>query len=301
MGLIASGATEQDSANWLDKYATNGNIDGLSASVKVNATAIANANFAFASFSTSVTASLGTLSAGVSTNSSAIATVDGKLAASYSVTLDVNHRANGFKLLSDGTLASAIWDVDFFALGSASSGGGTTFPFSIGIVGGVAKVALKGGLLADGAIGASNIIAGNVIVTGHLVADAATSLAYVQAGTQSPGGFTTTVIASLSFDVAVGPILIEASVQVDSAPQVAATQSFNISLLIDGVVVRTWNSFSQYIKIAGADNTVFHSLITFPFKTTAAIGTRTIALRVDSLPFTLTFTAPSISVFESRR
>ena len=61
------------------------------------------------------------LQAGVTTNASAIATVDGKLTASYGVTVDANGRIASMKLLSNGTTSSVKFTADTFQIFNGST------------------------------------------------------------------------------------------------------------------------------------------------------------------------------------
>lgn len=83
---------------------------------------------AISEFEITVGASTGTIQSVVSEQATAIATVDGKLTASYSLTVDGNGRIAGLKLLSDGTTATVAFAADEFRV----SDGVTNFiPFEI--------------------------------------------------------------------------------------------------------------------------------------------------------------------------
>lgn len=62
-----------------------------------------------------------TLSASVTTNASAITTVDGKLTASYGLTVDANGRIASMKLLSNGTTSSVKFKADTFSVYNGST------------------------------------------------------------------------------------------------------------------------------------------------------------------------------------
>jgi hypothetical protein len=62
-----------------------------------------------------------TLQAGVTTNSSAIATVDGKLSASYGLTVDANGRIASMKLLSNGSTSEVAFRSDTFKVYNGAS------------------------------------------------------------------------------------------------------------------------------------------------------------------------------------
>ena len=89
-------------------FDANGNLTGLSTAFSTELTdIIANENLASAQSVTDLTATVTqnntTLSAGVSTNQSAIASVDGKLTASYGLNVTAGNAISGMTLLADGT------------------------------------------------------------------------------------------------------------------------------------------------------------------------------------------------------
>ena len=141
----------------------------------------------------------GIIQSSVSTNAAAIATVNGKLAASWSVTLNANGYVSGIRSYNDGSTAGTIFIGDIFQVAFPGQNGGAPVPvFGIGSVNGAAKVVLRGdmfvdgsitgtmiqagtidavhlkassitaGKIAAGAINVGNLIADDVIVTGHL-------------------------------------------------------------------------------------------------------------------------------------
>jgi len=75
------------------------------------------------------------LTSSVSTNSSAIATVDGKLSASYALTVDAGGRIASMKLLSDGTTSSVKFTASTFQIFN-----NTTDEAPFEVVGGVVKI-----------------------------------------------------------------------------------------------------------------------------------------------------------------
>jgi hypothetical protein len=168
---VASHATEQDAANWIDKKDVRSELSSraatLSASITTVESVAVSASDAVATLETTVSAGFDTLTASVSTNATAIASVSGKLVASYAVTLDVNGYQSGLKLLSDGSTSFAAFAVDHFTVGTAGGAAGQTSTpvFDIGTVGGVAAIILRGSLLADGTIAAQHIAAGSIDAT----------------------------------------------------------------------------------------------------------------------------------------
>jgi hypothetical protein len=123
---------------------------------------------AFASYQTSVTAQFNATNASVTTNASAIATLNGYAAAQYSVTLDVNGYATGFNLFNGGAGVSTFTVVvDKFQIASPGVGGGAAVPiFTVANVsaGGppAPKIAIRGDMYADGTIYADALVTGTI-------------------------------------------------------------------------------------------------------------------------------------------
>ena len=130
-------------------------------------TAYTAADAALASDITTVSAQVGTNTANITTNATAIATLDGYAAAQYSVTLDVNNYATGFELINGGPGVSAtIFTTDKFQIASPGVGGGAAVPiFTVASVNGVSKVAIRGDMYVDGTIAGSAIITGSLTAT----------------------------------------------------------------------------------------------------------------------------------------
>lgn len=108
------------------------------------------------------------LQAGVTTNASAIATVDGKLTASYGLTVDANGRIASMKLLSNGTTSSVKFTADTFQIFNGST---DVAPFEV--TGGQVKIKSanvgtlnigSGGLtIQSGSSGARIVISNSVV------------------------------------------------------------------------------------------------------------------------------------------
>lgn len=140
----------------------------------------------------SLTASVGTLTSSVSTNSTAIANVNGRLAAAWGVTLDVNNYITGMEFLNDGTTSAVVFNTDNFSIAKPGILTPTTI-FSLQTVNGVTTMALKGDFIADG------IITAQMIQVGTITADR------IQTGTitatqLAAGSITTTKLAAGSVD-----------------------------------------------------------------------------------------------------
>lgn len=155
--LIANNSSEQDFANATEAVRNKETIavqaGQLSASIEEVSTVAVGTQSAFASYQITVNAALGSLSSSVSTNATAIATLDGQFAASYTLTLDVNNYVSGFESVNDGSFSSMTIIADVFRLAQPGvSGGDPVIPFQVGLVNGTAKMVMKGDLIADGDI-----------------------------------------------------------------------------------------------------------------------------------------------------
>lgn len=124
----------------------------LSASITEVMTVATDTQVAFAEYQVVVSAALDDLEASVSTVSTAVADINGRLNASWSLTLNVNGHISGLKALNDGTTSAFIIQADIFqiALPSAGAGGSARTVFTLGNVSGTTQMVLRGDFLADG-------------------------------------------------------------------------------------------------------------------------------------------------------
>lgn len=106
----------------------------LQANITSEATTRANADTAIASSVTTLTATVNGHTSSISINATAIATVDGKLSASYALTVDGGGRIASMKLLSDGTTSSVKFLATTFSVYN-----GTTDEAPFTVEGGVVK------------------------------------------------------------------------------------------------------------------------------------------------------------------
>ena len=207
--FVASVTSEQEAHNWLQRNETHSLLEvkagQASAAIEEVRQVAVDVGTALATMQTDVVAKIGgpngtgTIQTSVSTNATAIATVNGKLAASWSVTLNANGYISGIRSYNDGSTAGTIFIGDIFQVAFPGQNGGAPVPvFGIGSVNGAAKVVLRGdmfvdgsitgtmiqagtidavhlkassitaGKIAAGAINVGNLIADDVIVTGHL-------------------------------------------------------------------------------------------------------------------------------------
>lgn len=127
----------------------------LQANITSEASTRASADTAIASSVTTLTATVATNTANISTNATAIATVDGKLTASYGITVDVNGRIAGLKLLSNGSTSSIEFTASTFKVYNGTT---TETPFEIS--GGVVKIKTANvGVLTAANISVANLAA----------------------------------------------------------------------------------------------------------------------------------------------
>ena len=147
MQLIASTASNNMANTWLDNMEVRTETET-----------------AFASYKQVVSAQVGATNASVTTNASAIATLNGYAAAQYSVTLDVNGYATGFNLFNGGVgISTATFVQDKFQIAAPGIGGGAPVPiFTVANVAGSPKIAIRGDVYADGTVNAIAIVAGSI-------------------------------------------------------------------------------------------------------------------------------------------
>ena len=108
-----------------------------------------------------------TAQAAIITNAAAITTVDGKLTASYGLTVDVNGRIASMKLLSNGTTSSVKFTASTFSIYDDSSS--DVAPFEVS--GGVVKIKtanipnLNASIITAGSLDAARIAAASIDAT----------------------------------------------------------------------------------------------------------------------------------------
>lgn len=84
----------------------------------------------------------------ITTNTSAISTVNGVLTGRYSLTINVNNKITGFSLLADNSGASSF-DIVADRFNIWASGYSNTPVFSVSTIGGVASLTINGNQLGD--------------------------------------------------------------------------------------------------------------------------------------------------------
>lgn len=133
-------------------------FDDLESQVTTNATAISDQQSAFASYQIEVTASLGQLQSSIDLNASAIADVSGNLAAAVTLSLNVNGYVSGWQSTNNGTSSTfTVIGSTFNVAEPGVAGGAPINAFSVQIVNGTAKMALRGDMYADGIITANKL------------------------------------------------------------------------------------------------------------------------------------------------
>jgi hypothetical protein len=135
----------------------------LSSSISSVQTVAASNTEAIASLDTTVSASIDGLTASVNENATAVADINGNLAASWGLEVDSDGAiASLIALAGSGTSAlKFLADVIQFAIPGTTGGDAVTI-FQIANVNGVPKIALKADVLADGTITAQHLVSGDV-------------------------------------------------------------------------------------------------------------------------------------------
>jgi hypothetical protein len=186
LDTIAAYVAGQDARNWTDKKQIRSSItarsDAASAEISEVRTVAVDTQVALANYQVTVSATFGSINSTITTQSTAIATLNGYAAASYGVTLDVNGYAIGFGLINGGGgVSSATFTVDKFKIAFPGvTGGAAVDVWTVANVNGSPKAALRGDMIVDGSITTQKVAAG-AITTVTLDAQAVTS-AKIQAG-----------------------------------------------------------------------------------------------------------------------
>lgn len=135
----------------------------LSASVSQVADTVVTANEAIASLNTSVTASLDSQSASITENATAIANINGDLAASWGLEVNADGAIASLLALAGGGTSALkfLADVIQFAIPGVTGGDAKTI-FQIGAVNGVPTIVFKADVLGDGTITSQHLVSGDV-------------------------------------------------------------------------------------------------------------------------------------------
>jgi hypothetical protein len=127
---IASNAADQDAANALDRRNVRTLVEYLN----------------------------GNVSASITETAQIANTIDGKIAAAYFLTLDVNGNISGVVAYNDGAESQFTIVADVFRVSAPGQTGGQPVPvFAIADVGGQPKIVFRGDMYADGSITADKL------------------------------------------------------------------------------------------------------------------------------------------------
>jgi hypothetical protein len=181
---IAIAVAEQDAQNWIDGAEEKSNLDAtfdtLSASVEIVQVASVTAQQAFAAYQVTVSASINGLTSSVSTNSTAIANINGKLLAQWTVQLDVNGYVSSIKGYNDGSVSGWTFVGNVFQVAFPGTVGGVPVPvFQVANVSGSPKVAIRADVIADGTITAQKMVTGTITAISGIIANAAIGTAKI--------------------------------------------------------------------------------------------------------------------------
>jgi len=172
---VAAFVANQDARNWIDQARIRTQIqarsDAAHAEIVTVQTVAADTAAAFADYQVTVSATFGSINSTITTQSTAIATLNGYAAASYGVTLDVNGYAIGFGLINGGGgISSATFTVDKFKIAFPGvTGGAAVDVWTVANVNGSPKAALRGDMIVDGSITTQKMTVGNLsAITGNM-------------------------------------------------------------------------------------------------------------------------------------
>ena len=182
---------------------------GATATLQEVWTVATNTEAALALYETTVNATLGSHSATLTTYGTAIASLNGYVAAAWGVKLTVDGYVSGVQLINGGSGSSAfIVSADVFKVAWPSMTGGSPVDvFAISNVSGSPKLVFRGDMFADGiivgrAIAAATItgakIDADTIETNHLIVNSVTKQAYAAYSAGSYGASTTLASVTLT-------------------------------------------------------------------------------------------------------
>lgn len=226
--FVAAMRDGADLAASLRKSAVN------AAGVQQQQSALSDLSQSVSSLSTTTFAQFGNLYASVSSQAVAIATMQGQVAAAYSLTLDVNGFITGYQLVNGGPGASGVtFRTDKFAI--AAPGGSGLAIFEVGTSGGAPAVTLRAPLIADAGI-----------VTSKVAAEAITSFRSTSIATSYSGNGSDQTVATFNFNVpqAGSAIVLYAADTSTNTNFVGIT----IKIYVDGVLVATKYSVSLVVS-----------------------------------------------------
>lgn len=144
--LITSISDNQDSADWLSRDENRSQLQAVSGRLQSNITHVetvaASATAALAETVDTVSASVDDNTAAITTTQMAVATIEGQLAVSYSVKLDVNGYIIGYQQTNGGPgTGTTIFTTDFFQI--VGTGASPKKPFTVGTVNGATAIGIN--------------------------------------------------------------------------------------------------------------------------------------------------------------
>lgn len=168
--IISGALADLDAGNYLDQKQIKRNlisqVGDATAAFEEAITVATGPGSAIVTSITTLTASVGANTAAITVNSAAVANVNGRLAATWGLTLDVNHYITGMQFLNDGTTSALVFNTDNLIIAKP----GILTPItmlSLQTVNGVSTMALRGNFIADGTI-TTNAIAANAITAAKI-------------------------------------------------------------------------------------------------------------------------------------
>lgn len=144
--LITSISDNQDSADWLSRDENRRQMQAVSGSLQANITHVetvaASATAALAQTVDEVSIAVGDNTAAITETSTAVGNIEGQLALSYSVKLDVNGYITGYQQTNGGPgTGTATFVTDFFRI--VGTGASPKNPFTVGTVNGVTSIGIN--------------------------------------------------------------------------------------------------------------------------------------------------------------
>lgn len=231
--LISSVLANEQGTNWIDKKKVRKQLaarsDAAFAAIDEVEIVAVDAALAIASLSTSVTAQFGSVNANITANTTALATINGYAAAQYSITLDVNGYATGFNLFNGGGgTSSTTFITDNFRVARPGSGvaGAPINVFDIGMIGGFSKIGIKGDLMLDGTLNATNAVVTGSVTASLMAADSITA-----------GNAAIAALAVKSLNIQGNAVTVPSvtSFSGNTAVALATLMSFNLSIDTTGL------------------------------------------------------------------
>lgn len=235
---IASIAAETDAAQTRNTQVLRAVAGNAFAQVKQVSSVFADFQTAYAAYQVEVSANFDGLTSSVTTNASAISTVEGVVNAAFTLTLDVNGNVSGFESVNDGTTSVfRILATHFVVADPGVSGGTPVNVFDIGTIGGVASIGISGNMYLDGTLTARMIAAGTI--TGNKIAANTLTATNIVAGSINA---TSLAVNSVGIDQII-------------AGAVSNTVMFSTPAMTDNFSF----FFSQSVQIRSGKATVYYS------------------------------------------